>query len=417
MNGRRQRLAWAIVLAGLFACVGLVIFVPLGLNAYRQRAMRAMEIEVQANQGTVGIVQVDGESVALFAGDPAFSLGADSSVLTNATDTALLLARSVAEGPLIARVQVYGSTQVQLDDARSPRFESSSRKNELALDLRAGRILLSVPDEPVRPVTLQVRTPQGLALIEEQGQYSINATNSESQVTVLQGSLVLEAGDKQLELVSAQRATMSAPDVLEGPLTAERNLIANGEFSQGLEMWLPLSPNTEIADQPSVEVAADSSDPEPVVIFKRLGIGHADAGLRQVVGQDVTDFESLKLLMSMHVAEQSLGVCGQQGSECPVIVRIEYVDVNGTNQIWQQGFYASGEVGPDTPDVCVACPPPLNEHQRVPFDQLAFYESENLLEKLGQLGILPAQIKSITVIASGHSFESRIYDLALIAVE
>jgi hypothetical protein len=327
------------------------------------------------------------------------------------------MAQTAAEGLMIARIQVYGGTQVQLDDARSPRFESSSRKNVLALDLRAGRLLLSVPDDPIRPVALPVRTPQGQVLIEEQGQYSVNTTNSESQVTVLQGSLALESGDKELKLEDAQRAIMSAPGTLDGPLTAERNLIANGEFSQGLEMWLPLSPNTEIAEQPSVEVAVDSNDPEPVVIFKRLGIGHADAGLRQVVGQDVTDFESLKLLLSIHVVEQSLGVCGQQGSECPVIVRIEYVDVNGTDQIWQQGFYASGEVGPDTPDVCVACPPPLNEHQRVPFDQLAFYESENLLEKLGQLGILPAQIKSITVIASGHSFESQIYDLALIAVE
>jgi hypothetical protein len=417
MNGRRQRLAWAIMLAGLFACIGLVVFVPLGLNAYLQRAMRAMEVEVQANQGTVGIVQNDGESVALFAGDPAFSLATDGSVLTNATDTALMLAQNAAEGSLIARIQVYGSTQVQLDDARSPRFETSSRKNAVTLDLRAGRILISVPGDPTRPVTIQVRTPQGSVLIEEQGQYSINATNSESQVTVLEGSMVLESGDKELKLNGAQRAIMSAPGTLDGPLTAERNLVVNGGFDEGLEMWLPLSPNTEIVDQPSVEVVVDSSDPEPVVIFKRLGIGHADVGLRQVVGQDVTDFKSLKLLLSMHVAEQSLGVCGQQGSECPVIVRIEYDDVSGSAQRGQQGFYASGEVGPDTPDVCVACPPPLNEHQRVPFDQLAFYESENLLEKLGQMGILPAQIKSITLIASGHSFESRIYDLALIAVE
>jgi hypothetical protein len=100
-----------------------------------------------------------------------------------------------------------------------------------------------------------------------------------------------------------------------------------------------------------------------------------------------------------------------------VIVRIEYVDVNGVDQTWQKGFYASGNVGPDTPDVCVACPPPLNEHQRVPFGQIAFYESENLLEKLGQIGVSPAKIKSITVIASGHSFESQIFDLSLIAVE
>ena len=417
MNGSRQRLAWAVLIAALMSCAGLAVFVPLGLNAYRQRATRAIDVEVQANQGTVGIVQSDGESVALFAGDPAFSLDAAGSVRTNATDTALILNQTPAGGSLVARIQVYGGTQVELDQARSPRFESSSGGNELAFDLRAGRILLSVPDEQQRPLALRVETPQGQVLIEEPGQYSVNATNSSSQVTVLQGALVLNSGDDELHLDANQRAIMAGQGILEGPLAAERNLVANGEFSDGLEMWLPLSPNTEIADQPTVEVSVDSGDLEPVVSFKRLGIGHADAGLRQVIGQDVTDFESLKLLLSMRIAEQSLGVCGEQGSECPVMVRIEYVDVNGVDQVWQQGFYAFGAVGPDTPDVCVACPPPLNEHQRVPFGQLAFYESENLLEKLGQIGILPAQIKSITVIASGHAFDSQIFDLALIALE
>jgi hypothetical protein len=67
--------------------------------------------------------------------------------------------------------------------------------------------------------------------------------------------------------------------------------------------------------------------------------------------------------------------------------------------------------------VCVACPPPLNEHQQVPYEQLVFFESENLLERLGQLDILPRQIKTITLIVSGHEFETEVVDVALIAEE
>lgn len=417
MNGRRQRLAWAIVLSALAICVGTAIFLPVLLNTYRQRATRETSLTVQANQGTVGVVHGDAESVALFAGDPGFSLDAGTMVLTNATDTALILAQAPEQGPLIARIQVYGSTQLGVEQARSPRFESSSKGNELDLDLLAGRILLSVPNEQVRPLALRVRTPQGAVLIEEPGLYSVNATNAASEATVLQGELKMMSDRQELSLKRDERAILSGDETLEGPLTAERNLIANGDFSEALEMWLPLAPNTEIAGQSHVDVTVEETDPEPAVVFKRLGVGHADAGLRQVIGQDVTDFESLRLLMSMRIVEQSLGVCGEQGSECPVIVRIEYADVNGVDQTWQQGFYAVGEVGPDTPDVCVACPPPLNEHQRIPFGQIVFYESENLLEKLGQIGVLPAQIKSITVIGSGHSFNSQIFDLSLIAVE
>lgn len=417
MNGRRQRLAWAVLLACLAVCIGTAIFVPILLNTYRQRATRPAQIEVQANQGTVGIIQGEGESVALFAGDPSLELRVGGSVLTNATDTALILSQRPEGGPLIARIQVYGSTQLALDQSALPRFESSSAGNALDFELLAGRILLSVPEDQERPLSLSVKTPQGSVLIAEPGQYSINATNSASEVTVLQGMLSLTSADRELPLISDQRAVMSERGALEGPLAAERDLIANGEFSDGLEMWLPLSPNTEIRGQADAEVSVETGEPEPALVFKRLGIGHADAGLRQVIGQDVTDFESLKLLLSLRIAEQSLGVCGQQGSECPILIRIEYVDVNGVDQVWQQGFYAFGEIGPDTPDVCVACPPPLNEHQQVPFGQIAFYESDNLLEKLGQLGVLPAQIKSITVIGSGHSFTSQVFDLSLMAVE
>ena len=80
-------------------------------------------------------------------------------------------------------------------------------------------------------------------------------------------------------------------------------------------------------------------------------------------------------------------------------------------------LYGIGTVGPSTPDVCVACPPPLNVHQEVAFQQLVFYETENLMEKLGQIGILPQSIESITLIVSGHSFDVSITDVALIAEE
>ena len=156
---------------------------------------------------------------------------------------------------------------------------------------------------------------------------------------------------------------------------------------------------------------------EPTLNFRRLGIGHADSGIRQIVDQDVTDYDTLRLALSMQVDEQSLGVCGQQGSECPLMVRIDYEDVNGVDQTWLQGFYAQGFVSQTTPDVCIACPPPLNEHYLIPYRQLGFYESDNLVEKLNQLGILPRRIKSITLIASGHTFDTNVADVALLARE
>jgi len=417
MNGRRMHFAWVIIISSFLACIGLIVVVPVGLNALIQGATRSLEVTVQANQGTVGVRQSDGEPVAIFAGDPPQSLNPTGSILTNAADTALLLAQAPNSEELIARLQIYGNTSVNILEASTPRFSASSANNKLLLSLDSGRVQLTLPKNEGRPVDVEIRTPQDSIMIEDSGQYSISASNSEAQVAVLQGRAEVVQENDNLIIETDQRVVIPSGSAPIGPLGAERNLIKNGDFGDDFEEWVLLAPNIELADQASVDVQITPDVDEPAVQFKRVGTGHADAGMRQIVNQDVTDFESLQLVVSMVVGEQSLGVCGEQGSECPLIVRIEYNDVNGVSQTWQKGFYSVGEISPVTPDICIACPPPLNEHQSVPFQQLAFYESENLIERLDLLGILPRKVKSVTVIASGHTFDTKIVDIALMARE
>ena len=417
MNGSRERISWIILLGSFFICLSLTIAVPIGVQTVLQRATRSLEVNVQANQGTVGILQNDNETGALFAGDPAHSLSPNGTILTNATDQALLMVTNPDTEQLLARVQIYGNSTVNLDEASTPRYGASSADHRVGLTLTSGRLQLTVPPITDRSLYLSLTIPQGEAIIREPGRYSISASNAETQVAVLQGQAEIETSGESLILKQDQRGVIQSDASLEGPLDAERDLIVNGNFSQGVEEWVLLGANVEIADQPSVETGVVDLAGVPTLSFRRVGIGHADAGIRQIINEDVTDFESLRFLASMTIEEQSLGVCGQKGSECPIIVRIEYVDANGVDQIWQLGFYAEGTVGPSTPDVCVACPPPLNVHQEVGFQQLVFFESDNLLEKLGQQGILPRTIKSITLIVSGHSFDVSITNLALIAEE
>jgi len=417
MNGRRVHFAWVIIFSSFLACIGLVIVVPVGLNAMIQGATRTLEVTVQANQGTVGVRQSDGEPVAIFAGDPPQSLNPSGSILTNAADTALLLAQTPNNEELIARIQVYGNTSVNILEATTPRFSASSADNQLVLSLDSGRVQLTLPQNDGRPVDFEMRTPQGSIIIEEPGQYSVSASNSEALVAVLQGRAEVIHEDDTLIVETDQRVVLPSDSTPIGPLGAERDLIKNGDFEDNFEEWVLLASNIELADQSKVDVRIEPDAEEPTVQFKRVGVGHADAGMRQIVNQDVTDFESLQLVVSLIVGEQSLGVCGEQGSECPLIVRIVYDDINGVSQTWQQGFYSIGEISPGTPDICIACPPPLNEHQKVPFQQLAFYESENLIERLDLLGILPRTVKSVTIIASGHSFDTKIVDISLVARE
>jgi hypothetical protein len=417
MNGRRQRLAWFVFLGSFVICAVIALIIPLSINVIIQRSTRALEVDVQANQGTVGILQADNETGAVFAGDPAQSLDEGGAVLTNDSDTALLFVSSPGGDQQIARIQVYGNTNLALIKAATPRFGASSSDSELEMILSNGRLHLNIPEGNGRSFDFTLAVPHGRIEIGEQGQYSVSTSNDETQISVQQGLATVWENDSSLNLASDQRAVMSTNSPISGPLDTERNLIANGDFSSGFDQWVALAPNIEISDQPTVETEIVEISDEPAANFKRTGIGHADAGLRQIVNKDVTDFRNLRLVLSMLISEQSLGVCGQQGSECPIIVRLEYDDANGISQVWQQGFFANGTVGPTTPDVCVACPPPLNVHNQVPFQQLVFYESDNLIERLEQIGILPRQIKTITVIASGHTFDASILDVALLAQE
>ncbi len=417
MNGRRYRLAWFILLTSIFICVAISIIIPLGISTFIQQATRELDINVQANQGTVGILHADNETGAIFAGDPAQTLDAGESVLTNDSDTALILISTPDGEDQIARIQVYGNTNIGFERGQTPRFQASSSNHDLQITLKNGRMLLNIPESTSRKLEFSLDVPQGFIELKEDGQYSVTVNNNEAQVSVMVGEAVVHQDGTSLTLGQDQRAVLVSGSPIQGPLDTERNLIANGEFSDGFEEWVPLASNVELVDQPAVETTIEQMAEESAAGFKRTGIGHADAGLRQIMSQDVTDFQNLRLLISMIIAEQSLGVCGQLGSECPLIVRLEYVDTNGVDQVWQQGFFANGVFSPDTPDVCVTCPPPSNVHHQVPFQQLVFYESDNLMERLGQLGIQPRQLKSITIIASGHTFETKILEISIVAEE
>jgi hypothetical protein len=417
MIDRRQRLAWVFVLGSFITFVALLVFVPLSVSAVLQRAERPLTVLVQANDGTVGIQQSNNGTSALFAGDEAQELQAGSTILTNATDTALIQIFTPDESQVVARIQVYGNTNVALVSGSAPRFGVSAADNVLALDLSSGRLLVSVPPLGERPLDMHLTVPQGEITIQEPGQYSIMTVNEESQFSVLDGQAAVVGIEDSLVAVTDERVVLPAEGPLRGPLDTERNLIRNGDFSGNFDNWVLLPGNVERTDQSKVEIQVTSRANEPVLNFSRVGTGHADAGVRQVVDEDLTDYQSLQVLIWMQVIDQSLEVCGQQGSECPVMVRIEYTDVNGVDQVWQQGFYALGTIGQNTPDICVACAPPLNEHEEIPFNQLVFYESGNLMEQLGQLNILPRHIRSISLISSGHTFDVEVLELAVMARE
>jgi len=414
----RQRLAWAILIGSFFTCLVIGISVPISANAYIRNATQDLITIVQANEGTVGIDDESGVRRAVIAGENEELVESGSSILTDATATALLYITSPDENDLLARLTIDGNSTVRLERATAPRFNWSSSENVTDYQLESGRLRVNLlqPEGETLPLTMNFTTPQGTVTINEPGQYAVEVNNQATQVNVQEGMADIMAQGETLMLGTGERAEIPTGSGPSGPLDPERNLIKNGDFSQGFNDWAEYAWLVELDDQPKGKTQVTRINGEPVLRFERGGIGHADARVLQSLNQSVADFEMLRLMLTLRIVEQSLGVCGIQGSECPLFVRVNYVDENGVSQTWQQGFFATGEIDDNTtPGACVSCALIQESHERAQMGQEFYYEVD-LREELAQQGMAaPRQIESISLIASGHSFITDVMDIGLIA--
>ncbi len=421
-NQNRARLAWMIVWGSFALFLSLCISVPLLANAYVQRATIPLPATVTTSQGTVAIGQANnGGMVALPLEAAPLEVRAGAEILTNAADTASLLIAEPAEGRVLVRGQIYGHTNLQVEEASTPRFGWSTAEPQLTLDMRSGRIRLTLLPHVTGALPVTIKTPQGIITLTEAGQYSLEVNNETAQVAVQEGSARLavetESESIPLFLTADQRGLIPTGGLPEGPLGTERNLIRNGNFIADLSGWIQQDWNIELADEPTGETAVIAASNGTALRFARVGIGHADAVVRQNLNQDVTDYTSLRFLISLQIKVQTLGVCGTVGSECPLTVELDYVDRDGNRQVWRQGFYATGTVATDTPDTCINCRPPYNPHIQLPANRLYVYEID-LIDNLALQAFPPPRyLNSIRLIAAGHGFEVEVVDVALLARE
>jgi hypothetical protein len=143
-------------------------------------------------------------------------------------------------------------------------------------------------------------------------------------------------------------------------------------------------------------------------VFERTGEYHAETGMRQSIMKDVRDLSSLRLHFVVRAFDQDVPVCGQAGSECPMMLRIDYKDEDGTDRVYLQGFYAHTDGSGANPTYNTTSGSRV-EHQRIPPSAAFTYDSANLMETLK-----PSQITAITFYSSGHSYRSSVAEVELL---
>lgn len=412
MSNNPERLAWVVLLSSFFVCVAMGVMTPLGVRWYIRHAQANQQVSLEVQKGPLSIVYGGhGRPRSVFQ-DSGDVPGGSRIRAPNATSGRLIIQapQSNGEAP-IATVQLYDETEIVLSSAQSPQFSTSHLPHEIALEVEAGRVRVNVFGDIERPTVVNVHTAQGLIRLEE-GSYEVKI-NSTTEATVRYGraDVTCKSGET-LSLGPTERALVSV-DSINGPLPAARNLVENGDFSAPLEDgWETYYEQTDSELPPGKVQNATTligNEEKNVVEFSREAVNHAEVGITQEIGYDVRDFASLELHMAVNIVNHNIlgfGGCGYLGSECPIIVRIDYKDIHGTDREWLHGFY----IGRPAEDWDIK-----GWQESVEAGTWQPYSSGNLMEELGEWP--PALVQSITIYASGHSFDAMVTEIELLAQE
>ncbi len=414
MSNNREQVAWAIMLVSFTLCIGLIVGTPLGIRSMLNNARSEQDALLEPQQGTPRL-QRHGRGPLIALVVPTWDVPAGSAVTTDENAEGLLTV--YAPGPELnatAWVKVYGNTELRLMRANSPVFETSPLPHQVGLGIYPlsaeadeageGRVRISVAAVEGRNTVVQVVTPHLIAELGE-GSYEVRVRTASSEISVREGSAHVHAdGGTAITLGSSQRTVADANSQQLLVLPGERNLLTNGNFTLPLiEGWQAYNQGGQDGSTGLVEVTELAG--RPAAHFSRDGIGHAEVGIMQEVDYDVQDFNSLSLHLVVQVRGQSLPGCGSLGSECPIIVRIDYKDIYGTDRQWYWGFYSQQHVPPDLLQ-------PWEE--QIPLQTWVTFDSDNLIEQFEEP---PALVKTVTIYASGHSFDALVTEVELLAQE
>lgn len=396
------RVAWLVLISSFVACVVLAIAVPVGARAVLLHSTLSRNAFLEASQGTAQLWNANDTEPVAVTGRRV--VAEDSRIATDSAARAVLtLSTDEAGQSVLATVQLSANTQVQLSEARSPRFPMSRDPHRIHLQFTSGRLFLTVERADARDVSVRVSTPNGIIDLSS-GAFEMTASDLETRVRVRSGSAEVTAAGQQVDVNAGERVNVLAGRPPEFPVSDTVNLIINGGFENQLAPLWQESAEVKPGSRPgAVELVQD--DRRNAVRFSRRTEEDVPnkVFISQVVNRDVERYDTLALRLDVKVLYQSVPGGGEQDSEYPIMVDLLYTDIYGKQLHWYMGFY-NLELPPSSP-----YPKPSGE--RVPLGVWYTYESPNLFELLGETR--PAHIESLTIYANGHDYESLASDVAL----
>ena len=393
--------AWVVLLGAFTVFCLAAVAAPWALLRFVEQATRENRAEVSTVSGTTQLLE-RGQSRWLAVSDKA-RISQGSAIQTDGAARSIIQVYEGDSSYVLATVHVFSGTRLTLSRATNPRFGGSRQPNRVTMALEQGRLRLNPGPALDRELRLTVEVPAGSVSVEE-GSVALEVTADATEVAVRSGRAVLATSGEQLVLETGERAVLASDGAMRGPLVSGRSLVVNGDFGAGLSMaWESYNDQGGDGGTADGQVLLLEADGQRAVRFQRLGgqSDHCETGVRQSLKKDVTDYVSLRLRVDLRLLAQSLSGGGFQGSEFPLMVRLNYRDAQGNLQFYSWGFYYENPANNPTPLA-----------DQIERGVWFAYESPDLVATLGDLK--PAYLESIQVYASGHDYESEVSDVQVV---
>ncbi|KXK12653.1 MAG: hypothetical protein UZ15_CFX003003466 [Chloroflexi bacterium OLB15] len=421
----QSKLAWLVMIVAFIIFCVICAASVLGLHYFLFDSTIPINAVLSVGRGTAGLTTTDLNETFVRSQ----SLITNNSVVStdNVAQATISFTDPLQPEALLASITLFSNTSLDIDQMARPRFEWSARGNEIALDHVSGTVDVFIP-ESEREISIRFTADDGTRVyLDDAGQFSVQMTPQ--QVRVLN-----ESGNA--EIISAQSGdTQSVGAGQRGlyyPVNDQFLLLpglVNLASSDGKDLFaMAAAGNMPSESSPALGCFNTQEDPQTTgsfvfseengrstVRFVRGGgaQSHGETGCVLTFGAggvDVTPYSALFLRAGFRIDNQSLSLCGQVGSECPLMLRVDYIPVNGQPAaIWYHGFYARRDPAYNYPGRCDTCP---IEHEAVNAGTWFTYQSDNLFSLI-PADLHPASILNIRFYASGHEYDVFVDDVSL----
>lgn len=423
-----HRLAWSVLLLSFAAFCFLCLLSGIGMYAFLFESTVPIDAQVLTGRGTLVITEANRIEQAIPRGR---DLEGNAIVSTYGQSQGTLSFYDDSNGrTLIAALTLGSESRVDLQRATRARFDWSNQAYLLTIENMQGVIDVYVPPTLSRALILMLRSQAGVVYLTQSGRYQISASEERLTLSTLEGEALITAPDRQSQTVSLQqRVTYDVAAGTFEPLPVEQ-VLSLGGFRDGNVVELSDAASL-VAEQQAWRCTNRQNDyPAGQYLFGQLdgrsslrlyrGGGansHGDTSCYQTLGAAqaglaVRDYTYLALRASFRIHQHSLTTCGTEGSECPMMLRMDYISETGEALIWRHGFYAFSDPQTAYPVRCDTC---AQDHDAVNNGVWMQYDSGNLMTAM-PAGERPQAIINLQFYASGHEYDVDVERVALVGM-